>query len=145
MENEFNKKQLASQRTQYLLTVIIFIILIVAIAIIAFVYLSRHRLKEQLLQAEVDQLRTQIKLVLEGDTSDWQMDANKFNESIPTPLSSREFEILNLALSDMSNGQIADKISLSVNTVKFHLKNIYEKLGVANRKEALQLALKSGK
>ena len=145
LENALNKKQIASQRTQYILTIAIFIILIVAIATLGYIYYSRQRLKEKLLQSEVDQLRTHIKLVLEGDTTNWKIDAASFNDSIPTPLSDREFEILNLALSDLSNSQIADKISVSVNTVKYHLKNIYEKLGVGNRKEALQFAIQSSK
>ncbi|KAJ1441021.1 transcription regulator LuxR, partial [Ochromonadaceae sp. CCMP2298] len=56
-------------------------------------------------------------------------------------LSEREFQILNLTISDKSNKEIADLIFVSVNTVKFHLKNIYEKLGVTNRKEAINFVV----
>jgi DNA-binding NarL/FixJ family response regulator len=39
-----------------------------------------------------------------------------------------------------SNRQIAQALWLSEQTVKFHLRNVYRKLGVANRTEALRLA-----
>jgi DNA-binding NarL/FixJ family response regulator len=51
-------------------------------------------------------------------------------------LSSREWEVLGLAAQGMTNPQIADALSVSENTVKFHLQNIFQKLGVSNRTEA---------
>ncbi|MEP4597726.1 MAG: helix-turn-helix transcriptional regulator, partial [Cyclobacteriaceae bacterium] len=70
-----------------------------------------------------------------------EINSDQLNKRLITPLSDREFEILMLAVSDKSNSEIADQIFVSVNTVKYHLKNIYEKLGVSNRKEALQFAI----
>jgi two-component system, NarL family, nitrate/nitrite response regulator NarL len=40
-----------------------------------------------------------------------------------------------------SNREIAETLWLSEQTIKFHLRNVYRKLGVANRTEALRLAL----
>jgi DNA-binding NarL/FixJ family response regulator len=51
-------------------------------------------------------------------------------------LSAREWEVLGLAAQGMTNPQIADALSVSENTVKFHLQNIFQKLGVSNRTEA---------
>lgn len=51
-------------------------------------------------------------------------------------LSSRELEVLEHAARGLTNPEIANKLNLSENTVRFHLKNIFEKLGVANRTEA---------
>lgn len=51
-------------------------------------------------------------------------------------LSARESEILELLAEGRSNVEIGKVLNLSANTVKFHLRNIYEKLGVANRTEA---------
>lgn len=51
-------------------------------------------------------------------------------------LSEREDEVLALVSQGMTNAQIADRMMLSENTVKFHLQNIYQKLGVSNRTEA---------
>ena len=54
-------------------------------------------------------------------------------------LSLRERQIFNLILSEKSNKEIADIVHISVNTVKFHVKNIYDKLKIKSRKEALNL------
>jgi LuxR family maltose regulon positive regulatory protein len=40
----------------------------------------------------------------------------------------------------MSNREIGDRLFISENTVKFHLKNIYSKLGVKRRSQAINLA-----
>lgn len=55
--------------------------------------------------------------------------------SIPD-LSEREIEVLALVAQGLTNTQIAQRLSVSDNTVKFHLQNIYQKLGVNNRTEA---------
>lgn len=61
-------------------------------------------------------------------------------DNIPPMLTNREQEIL-LALSEgASNQDIANRISLSVYTVKDHLKNIYAKLNVTSRTQALAVA-----
>jgi DNA-binding NarL/FixJ family response regulator len=52
------------------------------------------------------------------------------------PLTSRELEILRLASQGMTNAQIACRLWVTQQTVKFHLSNTYRKLGVANRTEA---------
>lgn len=53
-------------------------------------------------------------------------------------LSAREREVLELAASGMSNKEIAKRLTISVNTVKFHLRTIYSRLGVRNRVEAMR-------
>lgn len=55
-------------------------------------------------------------------------------------LSIREREIFDLILQGKSNKEIAESINISINTVKFHIKNIYEKLHIKNRKEAYNLS-----
>lgn len=57
--------------------------------------------------------------------------------SIVEPLSKREEEILQLVRAGMFNREIAEKLFISENTVKFHLKNIYAKLGVKSRSQAI--------
>jgi DNA-binding NarL/FixJ family response regulator len=51
-------------------------------------------------------------------------------------LSARELDVLVLVAEGLSNGEITRRLHISTNTVKFHLQNIYQRLGVANRTEA---------
>jgi DNA-binding NarL/FixJ family response regulator len=55
-------------------------------------------------------------------------------------LTPREIEILRLVANGASNGQIARALWVTEQTVKFHLSNVYRKLGVANRTQASRYA-----
>ena len=59
------------------------------------------------------------------------------NERLVNPLSEREFQMLLAVKSGKTNAEVADEANLSVNTVKTHLQNIYSKMDVRNRTEAL--------
>jgi DNA-binding NarL/FixJ family response regulator len=59
-------------------------------------------------------------------------------------LSEREKEMLKLLSTGMSNKEIADKLCLSIRTVKAHMSNIFTKMHVASRSEALIEAMKLG-
>jgi DNA-binding NarL/FixJ family response regulator len=59
-------------------------------------------------------------------------------------LTHRELEILCLVSEGMSNAQLARTLWVTEQTVKFHLSNIYRKLGVANRTEASRWAQVNG-
>lgn len=63
-----------------------------------------------------------------------QYNARKLN------LSNRELEVLELISQGFSNQEIADKIFVSLNTVKTHVANIYQKMGVKRRTQAIQKA-----
>jgi DNA-binding NarL/FixJ family response regulator len=54
----------------------------------------------------------------------------------PTQPTDREHEILALVSEGLTNAQIGRRLRVSDNTVKFHLQNVYLKLGVRNRTEA---------
>lgn len=55
-------------------------------------------------------------------------------------LTSREIQIVRCVAAGMSNKQIAESLWITVQTVKFHLTNIYRKIGVANRTGASRWA-----
>lgn len=56
-------------------------------------------------------------------------------------LSGRELEVVRLVTEGLANKEIADRLQISVNTVKFHLTAIYKKMQVTNRAELLSSAL----
>ena len=65
----------------------------------------------------------------------------------PTPfseLSQREREVLRLVASGKSNQQIAEELHVAEVTVRFHLRNIYDKVGVHTRGEAIHWAMQQG-
>jgi|AntAceMinimDraft_5_1070358.scaffolds.fasta_scaffold02035_3 DNA-binding NarL/FixJ family response regulator len=53
-------------------------------------------------------------------------------------LTDREIEIAELVLQGYKNKQLADKIFISVETVKWHIKNMYQKLAVSNREDFMK-------
>src|SRR6185436_10409644 len=59
-------------------------------------------------------------------------------------ISEREREILCLVAMGATNQQIAHQLHISINTVKVHLRNIFEKIGVASRTEATVYAIRQG-
>jgi DNA-binding CsgD family transcriptional regulator len=59
-------------------------------------------------------------------------------------LSMREREVLTLLAEGLSNKALARRLNLSENTIKTHLANIYEKLGVAGRVQAVLAARRLG-
>ena len=60
------------------------------------------------------------------------------------PLSDREMEVLREAARGLPNKDIARRLNLSVRTIHTHLGNIFAKLGVGSRTEAVLLALRRG-
>jgi len=60
------------------------------------------------------------------------------------PLTPREVEVLGCLAQGMSNRQIADELSVSVRTVSAHVRNILDKLHLANRTQAALYALQQG-
>jgi LuxR family maltose regulon positive regulatory protein len=61
-------------------------------------------------------------------------------QPLTEPLSERELEVLRLLGTELSGPEIARKLSVSLNTVRTHTKNIYSKLGANNRRAAIRRA-----
>jgi DNA-binding NarL/FixJ family response regulator len=59
-------------------------------------------------------------------------------------LTEREIEVLRLAAKGMSNREIAQRLVISDRTVQTHLTNIFNKMGVGSRTEAVVHALRKG-
>lgn len=72
-----------------------------------------------------------------------RMVVSSFRQHEQSPLTSREQEVLNLLSQGKSYSEIAEELFVHRETVKSHIKNIYEKLHVNNKKEALEVARKN--
>jgi DNA-binding NarL/FixJ family response regulator len=66
------------------------------------------------------------------------LNLDKINSYLLSPISEREFELVQLLYEGITNTQIAEKLFISVNTVKTHLKNIYLKLDAGTRIEVIR-------
>ena len=67
--------------------------------------------------------------------------ARRRRASYPAGLTEREVEVLRLVAAGKSNPEIAEALSIALNTVTHHMTNIFNKLGVANRAEAAVYAV----
>lgn len=62
----------------------------------------------------------------------------------PSKFTTREKDVLNLLVQGQANKEIATALCICEKTVEFHLKNIYTKLGVTNRGQAIVKAIQWG-
>jgi DNA-binding NarL/FixJ family response regulator len=101
------------------------------------------------LDSSPQQLRAVVEAIREGDL--WYPRAIlaalarrwMLNQSISRKkLTEREEEILRLLGMDQKNQEIADQLFISRETVRWHIRTLYSKIGVSNRSEARQYALK---
>jgi NarL family two-component system response regulator LiaR len=70
--------------------------------------------------------------------------ADKIASEKPDVLSEREFQVLQKGAEGLSNKQIATMLSIGPRTVQTHWRNIFDKLGVYSRTEAIVYCLKKG-
>ena len=90
---------------------------------------------ESVLDSVVTHKLLQRAVGLSGDTSEGVTEGQ---------LTARETEVLRLAARGMSNKGIAEKLFLSLRTVKAHLTNIFNKMGVGSRTEAIMKGFSKG-
>ena len=80
------------------------------------------------------------KSTIQNPTSLRSGDYSLKSEILPEPLSQRELEVLKLLRSELSGPEIAHQLIVSLNTLRTHTKNIYNKLGVNSRRAAVHRA-----
>ena len=68
-------------------------------------------------------------------------DGAQSHQPLVDPLSPRELEVLNMIAKGHSNREISEQLFLALNTIKGHNRNIYGKLGVKNRTQAINKAV----
>lgn len=77
------------------------------------------------------------KVVISGPSGDFRLDEHNLRQ---IGISKREYEVLELMSLGNSNQEIADKLFVSLNTVKTHSSNLFVKLDVKRRTQAVQRA-----
>ena len=70
-------------------------------------------------------------------------DVRTINDNPLATLTARELEVLSNLAAGRTNKQIARDLDVSLNTVKFHVRNLFQKLGVNSRGQAIALYLRS--
>lgn len=145
-----NNKLLIRKKRQAIISLTAASITMLLMGLIVFLlYRQKQRKQRMRLQMEMDKyvgelelLRSQINATLfDVPTSiTATLSKEEFNRYLIDPLTEREIEILESVASGKTNKQVAEEMFVSENTVKFHLKNIYMKLDVQNRTEALNKA-----
>ena len=100
-------------------------------------YLLKNVVRQELLQA--------IRDVLAGKKHIPPAVAARLAEHTPRiPLSPRELEVLQLIGTGLRNKEIGDRLNIAEDTVKVHIKNIFEKLSVIDRTQAVVVAAERG-
>ena len=102
--------------------------------------------------ASVERLMSAIAAAVEGATYLDPQIARRVIDNLKPPspsgnaanLSQRELEVLRLMVEGLSNPEIAEKLYLSPNTIKTHVRGIMNKLSVDDRVQAAVVALRSG-
>jgi NarL family two-component system response regulator LiaR len=102
--------------------------------------------------ASVERLLSAIAAAVDGATYLDPQIARQVIENLKPPspksnttnLSTRELEVLKLMVEGLSNPQIAERLYLSPNTIKTHVRGIMNKLAVDDRVQAAVVALRSG-
>ncbi len=103
--------------------------------------LSRNR--DHLLSSYVDQLLAAFAQPMSSPQSTISNKKTKIGNqrsALVEPLSDRELEVLKLLQSELSGPEIAQQLIVSLNTLRTHIKNIYKKLGVNDRRTAIRRA-----
>jgi two-component system response regulator DegU len=95
----------------------------------------------------IETLVTAIRAVAEGQVwlpPDLQAAFVLQDNSVPKRLTARESDIVRLVAMGMRNAEVAERLSLSENTVKTHLTNIFHKLAIRDRLELVRYAIRAG-
>ena len=93
---------------------------------------------------DLDANQAFIEELLAASGTDLTRNPAKASRPPMQPLSDREKEMLIFLANGVSNKEMAQRLFVSENTVKFHLKNVYSKLGVVNRLQAINAARQLG-
>ena len=104
-------------------------------ALLLFVSLWAYRQRQRVMEADIARMRTELaQYVAHSQTLETRQ--NHVEQRIEQ-LSERQQQVLTYLMQGLSNREMADRLVVSENTVKYHIKNIYDELQIKNRRELL--------
>jgi DNA-binding CsgD family transcriptional regulator len=127
------KRQKIKARNRLIVSLVLMVMVILGVLLI-----FRQRTAQKLYRMESDLQKYMLRIKdLENvrELGEPEISSKAFKEK--HDLTEREAEVLHLINQGMSNAGIASQLFVSTNTIKYHIKNIYLKLDVKNRVEAL--------
>ncbi len=144
LQSKINEAETAQARAWLIATAISMSMVIITLGILFVMYRKKQKTELALQEQQMDALKKRYMDLLEGPAAnDLSVNINSLNQKLVEQLSEREFEAFQLSLAGKTNQEIADQLYISTHTVKYHLRNVYNKLGVRNRKEAVEYVVYS--
>ncbi len=142
LKHEVIEAKNKQKQAQLRMITIIFIILLSTGLLYLKTYRRKKMLELEFQQGQIEVLKSRLSELHAGTSADQLIFSHEqINQKIHEPLSKREYEVLSETLKGLKNNEIAGKLHISVNTVKYHLRNVYQKLGVENRKGAFDMLM----
>ncbi|REE01488.1 tetratricopeptide repeat protein [Marinoscillum furvescens] len=143
-QNSLKDVRLASTRRMLIITIAGGVAVITVLLIIYFLYRRKQRAEHEARELRIEALQKRLLDLRMQTGAIKELPALEvLNGMLHNQLTEREYETLKLSLANKTNAEIADTLFVSVSTVKFHLRNIYAKLGVTNRKEAIAYVVRN--
>lgn len=104
--------------------------LLVLLSVLLFNYRKSRQAQKELLEAEYQRRYNELRLLSQELTT--KIDLSKFH------ITEKQWNIIELLKQGKSNKQIAEEMFISENTVKYHIKQIYDELKIENRNQLLK-------
>ena len=141
-EKDLSELELSRKRILLIsLSVIMFLVITGVIVYIRF-QRNKHELLKKILTSHVMELGLKVNQLSAKENSVLNISFDDLNDKLINPISKREYEVLEQVFSKKTNREIAESLHVSLNTIKTHLKNLYDKLGVNNRTDAIELIIR---
>lgn len=137
LENEKKNQEIKLTKIRFYSIGVLILLLATGTIFYLFQLRQRDKLRQALLNEEMDGLRLRISSIMSDiQLEEIEISKNPIKNSVLAPLTEREIEILKQAVTNKTNAEIGEALYISPNTVKYHLKNIYTKIGVSSKLEA---------
>ncbi|MEQ8811000.1 MAG: helix-turn-helix transcriptional regulator, partial [Imperialibacter sp.] len=137
-QQELTKSELSRKQQVQIFLVGASALSIIILMLVIYSQRQKARLRHEILEGQLNEYRIRLNEMLGKYEGDFSLSLEELNGRVSNPISEREYEVLKMIFTQKTNQEIADELYLSINTVKSHLKNLYDKLGVNNRGEVVK-------